>query len=613
MVQVMSAARPVSEQAETAPARHLGTVRRAWQPALVFATWLVMTILAWSYVQTYASRVPIWDDIDLVPLIDPDVKWTVKELWGLHNEHRLPLPRMIEAGLFGATRDIRTPMFGEVVLLSGVALASILVARKLRGRTLLADALFPLLWLHTGNHENLLMGFQISIVLPMVVVCSILLFLLTRKQKGLRPHEAWIMGLCLLTLPMCGGQGMAQLPLLFLLLAWFAFVSWRQPEPVLKRGAVHMGVLLALVAALAVCYVIGFQYPEDSRRTFDPLTWFGGALRLSSLMFGLAGQEWWPWSGILVSVLVVSTIALLVWAWRKRPQDRLRVAALALTLGAGLLLAFSIGFGRAGNGLEAAFAVRYIPMPAPILLAAALTWMLYGRGAWSWLVPGSLAVAMVAANVYVNTPLGVSYGTARQSMSNELESDVQNGMDPGHFILSWTGRIHPQPFRLYVLIRQMAKLKLPPFDTVPEVTRERYSWTMMNLPPTRFEGKEPVPRSLNGEWPVLLVPAGCALHFEVPVGWDHVQGTWGMLDAAVQRGRTAGIHLIVSVSAADGEPTHVLFERTIDPVHKGYQRGGQGLRATLPPDQRHLVIEFTWPEGAPHDNDWVFLGDLSFQ
>ncbi len=614
MVEVMSATHAAPVASEPAATKRLAKLRATWQPVLVLATWLVMTIGAWGYISTYASRIPVWDDIDLVPLTDPDVNWTVQELWGLHNEHRLPLPRMIEAELFGVTKDIRTPMYGEVVLLSGLALASILVVRKLRGRTLLADALFPLMWLHTGNSENLLMGFQISIVLPMVVVCSLLLFLLTRPKRGLRSWEAAVAGVCLLSLPMCGGQGMALVPLLWLMCAGFAFVSWRSEDPKLRSGAKSMAVWLALVAALAVCYVVGFRYPDQSVRTHDPLVTLGGALRAGSLTLGLAGFEWWPWSGIVIALLVIASGVLLVLTWKRRAADRLRVGVLIMTFSAGLLLLLSIGFGRAGNGVEAAFAVRYIPMPGPLVLAAVLAWTMYGPRTWSWVVPGALGVVMLCANVYVNTPLGTTYGSARQGLSQEIIADVHNGMSPGTFALKYAGKIHPAATRLHILLREMAKLKLPPFDDVPEVTRQLYSWTMTNLPPSRIESeKQPVQRLLNGQWQVLFVPEGCALHFDVPQDLEKVHGTWGMPHGAVARGRTPGMRLLISASVADGGERVVLYDRTIDPVHVPGDRGGIPMEAHIPKDAHQVVMEFLAPKDVDLANDWAFLGDVTFQ
>jgi hypothetical protein len=229
-------------------------------------------------------------------------------------------------------------------------------------------------------------------------------------------------------------------------------------------------------------------------------------------------------------------------------------------------------------------------------------------------VPGGLTLLMFAADVSVNAPLGAVYGSARQALSQEIEADVHDGMSPGSFVLKYAGRIHPQPARLYILLRKMAHLKLPPFDDVPEVTRQLYSWTMVNLPPVRIESeRSPVQRRLDGDWEVLFVPAGCALHFDVPLDLERVHIAWGMPQGEVARGRTPGMRLVVACATQDGQERRIVYERTIDPVRVPGDRGGLAADVTIPPSEHHVVIELLTPEGNSPRNDWGFLGDVSFQ
>jgi hypothetical protein len=263
--------------------------------------------------------------------------------------------------------------------------------------------------------------------------------------------------------------------------------------------------------------------------------------------------------------------------------------------------------------VEAGFAVRYIPMPGPLVLACILAWTIYGSRAWSWIVPGAVALVLLFADVFVNAPWGVRGGDERRALAQEIEADVDNGMSPGTFALKYAGRLHPYPSRLSILVREMARLKVPPFDDVPEITRELYSWRMMNLPPVRIESpRAPVQRMLGGDWPVLLAPVGCTLHFDVPADLKRIEGGWGVPDQEVERGRIKGMRLVVSGAVAEGEPRHVLYDRTIDPVRVMSDRGGLSVDATLSPTEHHVVFEFLAPAGAEAGNDWAFLGNLNF-
>jgi hypothetical protein len=217
------------------------------------------------------------------------------------------------------------------------------------------------------------------------------------------------------------------------------------------------------------------------------------------------------------------------------------------------------------------------------------------------------------ADVFVNAPWGVIGGNDRRVLAQEMDADVHNGMSPGTFALKYAGRVQPYPSRLSVLVREMARLKVPPFDHVPEITRQLYAWRMMNLPPVRIESaRPPVQRMLGDDWPVLFTPVGCKLHFDVPADLTRVEGGWGVPDQEVERGRIKGMRLVISSSVADGEPRHILYDRTIDPVHVQDERGGLLMEAILPATEHHVVIELLPPERVEAGNDWAFIGNLNF-
>lgn len=599
--------------------------RSAWQPAIVWLVAIVMSITAWNYIADGASRVPVWDDMEFVPLIHPEFHWTANEAWALHNEHRIPLPRIIGSSVYKWTHDIRTMMYIDLVLLIGLSLAMMLVARKIRGRTTLVDAVFPLLWLHTGNSENLLMGFQVALILPTVLVSAMTMIAISRPRTGLTWREAIVFGLCLLSLPLCGGPGITQAPPIAVGLAASVFFALRKGDRQQRSGAVWTTLFLALLGGLFVLYMIGFVYPDNSARSSDPMLIMGAAIRVATLVFGEAGRAWWPWSGYAILSLVAITLVLLFGTWRKQVGERWRVVALVFSLGAISMLVLAIGYGRSGGGTDAGFATRYITLPSPLIAVAAFAWILYGGRVGRVLVPGALAVLLLAANYFQNTPAGAAFASARKEMGHEIEADLKGGMQPAAFLDKWTDRIYSDRGRLYYLLTRMAGartepangpvLKLAPFDELPDELRVPYTWFMYNLPPARVEGPVPLGRRfIDGAWEVMVAQTGTDVYFDAPAKYSRLSGSFGMLPREIALGKTPGVRVKIQVLYGDGSERETPVDITLDPVRNPQHRTGQLINVALKPHERcQVVLSVTWPDGVAHEPDWAFFGDLGFQ
>jgi hypothetical protein len=359
--------------------------------------------------------------------------------------------------------------------------------------------------------------------------------------------------------------------------------------------------------------MVGFRYPVHAQRTRDPLQIGGAALRTLTLSLGEAGKAWWPWSGIGVVLLLLATLVLLGRAWTRVRDERFRIAAIVIGIGTSVSLALLIAFGRAGAGVESGFANRYILLVSPMVAAVVCAWTLYATKHVRWLVPGALLLALLAAVAFVNVPAGIRYGTTRASMGREIERDLHAGMEPRTFVEKWTGRIYPDRHRLYEMLTHLAVLNLAPFDDAPARVRERYAWTVSNLKPSRIESTvAPVEWFVDGYWPVLLVPGGCVLHFDVPAGRTRLTGSFGMLDAAVARGQAPGVRAIVSVGAGDAPARKIILDRTIDPVRTPGDRGAHRFTLSLPPGESHVVLEMHVPPEAEREARWAYWGDLEF-
>src|SRR5205823_4337744 len=99
----------------------------------------------------FGSPLPIWDEWVLAPAWSGQQPITPGWLVAWHCDHRLPLPKLIMTVLGRLSRgDCRPGMVVNIVMLSGLAAAMMVAAKRLRGRFSFADALFPIALLNWG-------------------------------------------------------------------------------------------------------------------------------------------------------------------------------------------------------------------------------------------------------------------------------------------------------------------------------------------------------------------------------------------------------------------------------------------------------------------------------
>lgn len=383
------------------------TTRRSIPASLVvWGIWALALASLLTFIVHDGRNIPFEEDwLMVAPMTghEPDLPaW----LWSQNSEHRLPLPRLVNLTLLRATGDFRSTMGLDALLLGGVAAGMILVARRLRGgRTRLADAYFPLLLLHLGNWDNLVWAWQIQFVLPTVLACVLLLVIVARPTPS-SPAIATVGALALVCLPLSGANGLVLAPPLA---AWFAYQAHA------RRAELHdwqrwlPGVAAGLALLLCGVYFIGYEsspWNAPSPGVGATLATFGKFLALglgpvargSWLLFGAAGVLiLGAAAGVLVAALPE----------QDRNRDRIRVIGLLTFLAAALLLAFLVGWGRAGRAAETGrMPSRYVLLAAPGMCAAYFALLLHGR--WGLRRFGLPALALLAALLFpLNTHLGL--------------------------------------------------------------------------------------------------------------------------------------------------------------------------------------------------------------
>src|SRR4051812_2569128 len=104
---------------------------RDWgAPLFVGAVCLAAFVNALVFIGDHGRNVPYWDDWDAVPVASGEEPLTPAFLWGLHNEHRIPLTWLTYFGLVRASGyDLRAGMFFNAVALLIASCALVLAAR----------------------------------------------------------------------------------------------------------------------------------------------------------------------------------------------------------------------------------------------------------------------------------------------------------------------------------------------------------------------------------------------------------------------------------------------------------------------------------------------------
>lgn len=435
----------------------------------VGAVWAAMLLGGLLFIHRFASNVPSWDDWDMVPTLTGVQPVTLEWLWSQHNEHRVPVPRLLYLGLNWLTVvDFRTSMYFDLVAMAGLAAAMIVVARRLRGRTSLTDVFLPLLLLHWGQAANLLWGWQLQFFISVVLSC-IALLAITGSGTLLRPRTAALtVGACAVLLTLCGANGLGLVPMLALWPLALAYLpsQWTGLERRDRRALVLVSVAAFLLSAL---YFVGWQavpYHPKSHSIHQSLK---TAVQFLTIGFGPASRDLWPVSGyavILTLVLTAFMLAVVLW---KQPGERARATGLLCFLGAQASLALGLSLGRDG------FETRYVTLAIPLWCCAYFAWTLYGPGPHGVLVRGMLAVAAAAA-LWPNTAFGLDYAGKLRGQLRAFELDMAGGVPIHELIHRYGPWLHPHQDIVadYLLLLRRANVGAygrlredPPFRAVP--------------------------------------------------------------------------------------------------------------------------------------------------
>jgi hypothetical protein len=391
----------------------------------VWSIWLAALIGLLHFVATYSDNIPYLDEWTLVEHLTGNEPVTLTWLWSQQNEHRMFLTRLIILGLHHVSgAGLHIAMYLDVLLLAALAGGLMWTARKLRGGTSYPDAFFALALLNWGHAENVLMGIQVTFIVPTALACGVLVILVRNPLPS--PRAAVLVGATLLLLPLCGANGLVFVPPLALWLAYAGYHFLASADD--RRRRVAWLVITLALASLVLVGLYFTDYGGTGARARAPSVSAAAnvGVQVLTMSFGWAAYWVWPISAAGVLGLLFVCSAGLARVWRRQPGERLRAAGLLLFLVAVASLSAGIGRGRAGIHELAGFQSRYGVLVFPLAVCVYYASQLYG-GQWSRLA--TMVLFTLACCAYVpNNEQGIEYARKRQLQSVQLERAIYAGM-----------------------------------------------------------------------------------------------------------------------------------------------------------------------------------------
>lgn len=339
------------------------------------AAWVVLAGLAGhlvNFVIQYGHNLPANDEWAFVPVYfdTASAKWDW--LFERHSEHRYPLARGIFLGLLWLTNsDFRAGMVVSSGLLVGSAALLIVAARRVRSSSIRgseaswSDCWFPLLLLHRGHCENVLMGYQIAFTLTVFAV-SLAIFTAVKSVSWPRDRTTGVALFAVVVVAFGGGVGFVFAPPL---VAWLIYhLATKAPVRLHVVDGVAALTILSVTAWLSWTAWDTFRNPSAARNPFgETLHVVNEAAAMAIGPMSLFRANWY---GSPVLAAAVVTGCALVWQIRRGRESRsVPLGLLAVLLGTLGFLA-AIGVTRP-SGFAPRFAAITCLLPALAVLTAA--------------------------------------------------------------------------------------------------------------------------------------------------------------------------------------------------------------------------------------------------
>jgi hypothetical protein len=288
--------------------------------------------------------------------------------------------------------------------------------------------MFPVIFLNTGQWENVLSAFQMCFVLSATLGLVAMFIVAATDDDGVTLRAAVGYGVCMFALPLFGGVGIGMTPALAVWALVVAVHEFRVGGSAHRRvAAVLTGSTLATIA-LVGGYFVGYERPEQHAP--PPSDWSlrsEAIFKLAGMAFGPATRNYWPIVGGLMAVLLLGTCVAGGLQVLQVKTHRLRTMGFLAYFAAMVSLIFGIGLARVGRGVEHLYASRYMTICAPLVCATFFVWGELRWRRWARFVQMCLcgvSVFLLAGNIQEGESHGKNLLRERVPFVAELRSGV---------------------------------------------------------------------------------------------------------------------------------------------------------------------------------------------
>ncbi len=335
-----------------------------------WAWWILMlvpVVIGFLYVRSYGVNV-MWEDQGdgMLPLFQ---KWfeghlSLADFWHQHNEHRHFIPRLIMFGLGLLTRwNTVAEMYLDEVFLALCLAVHVFAMRRTLPLRNYKWLLLPIPWVvfTLRQYQNLLVGFQMSFVLVILLIC-LTFYALATMEASARSGARFAAAIVFATLSAyTAAQG---------LLVWWVGVI---PLVLQKRPAKEKIVLtiawLGIGVIEWVIYFVGWSRPEKHPPYIFSGEYFATLLGASLYPMNLELSAPTIWLALVAGVMIILCLlaAAGVLAMGRNWSDYSYWIAIIAFSG---LTAIQITFARSAFGPMQAMSSRYATASCLALLGA---------------------------------------------------------------------------------------------------------------------------------------------------------------------------------------------------------------------------------------------------
>ncbi len=462
-----------------APIRSRTVTGDRWAVVTVCAVLVAMTGVLLFHVARDSSNVPLAEDWYLVrPLVNHQPHF-LDWIWAQNDEHRTPISRLLFLGLLKVTNDFRSGMVFDILLMAVASGGLVLAARRIRGRTAVVDAFFPILLLNLGHWETLLWSWMMQFVIVTAAIVALLAgFAASRVPLSLRATIA--MGMLLVLLPLGGGSALPMVPAL--LVGYLALTQVGSAGRTVRRVATGA---VTLTGAMVVAYFIGWHEPTWYPENPGPY----GTLRTAAKSLTVAWGSGVAYSDKLrlvalltVITLIVSSAYVLLRPLRVGGIERRRAIAVGSVIVGGLITLLALGYGRAAQENTLGIPDRYAYVALPVLLGVWFAWQLFGTPRGTRVVLWTLLVAAVIMLPF-NIDRGYEWRDWYTRGMRKFEQDIDAGLPRAQLVRrNRSFLLHWDPVLLADDVELLRKAGIDPFARIPAASPRDSSQSSSNDP-----------------------------------------------------------------------------------------------------------------------------------